>query len=226
MNKLKSIILGLIIILCIVFVPKLLNFMETQHDILKINNQSQIFTMNNKQSIVCDNIKISQDVPIPEDIKNKMIENYKNQKEQQRLEQERIKLEQERKAQEEQKAKESQKLIQTSKVQTPVSSRGNLNYRAENEWIKFTATAYCGCSKCCGKSTGKTASGTKATQGRTVAMPSSYKFGTKIEIQGIGTYIVEDRGGAIKGNRIDIYFSNHQSALNFGRKTVYLKVVQ
>ena len=127
---------------------------------------------------------------------------------------------------EKQKAKESQKLIQTSKVQTPVSSRGNLNYRAENEWIKFTATAYCGCSKCCGKSTGKTASGTKATQGRTVAMPSSYKFGTKIEIQEIGTYIVEDRGGAIKGNRIDIYFSNHQSALNFGRRTVYLKVVQ
>ena len=233
MNKLKSIILGLIIILCIVFVPKLLNFMETQHDILKINNQSQIFTMNNKQSIVCDNVKISQDVPIPEDIKNKMIENYKNQKEQQRLEQERIKLEQERikleqekKVQEEQKARKNQKLIETSKAQTQVASRGNLNYRAENEWIKFTATAYCGCSKCCGKSTGKTASGTKATQGRTVAMPNSYKFGTKIEIQGIGTYIVEDRGGAIKGNRIDIYFSNHQSALNFGRKTVYLKVVQ
>lgn len=226
MNNLKNIVLGLVVVLCIIFIPKLLNFMETQNDVFKINNQSQIFTINNKQNIICDTAKISQDVPMPEDIKNKMIENYKNQKEQQRLEQERIKLEQERKAQEEQKARENQKLIETSKVQTQISSRGNLNYRAENEWIKFTATAYCGCSKCCGKSTGKTASGTKATQGRTVAMPSSYKFGTKIEIQGIGTYIVEDRGGAIKGNRIDIYFSNHQSALNFGRKTVYLKVVQ
>ena len=226
MNNLKNIVLGLVVVLCIIFIPKLLNFMETQHDVFKINNQSQIFTINNKQNIICDTAKISQDVPIPEDIKNKMIENYKNQKEQQRLEQERIKLEQERKAQEEQKARENQKLIETSKVQTQISSRGNLNYRPENGWIKFTATAYCGCSKCCGKSTGITASGTKATQGRTVAMPSSYKFGTKIEIQGIGTYIVEDRGGAIKGNRIDIYFSNHQSALNFGRKTVYLKVVQ
>lgn len=226
MNNLKNIVLGLVVVLCIIFMPKLLNFMETQHDILKINNQSQIFTINNKQNIVCNTVKISQDVPIPEDIKNKMIENYKNQKEQQRLEQERIKLEQEKKAQEEQKAKENQKLIEDSKVQTQVSSRGDLNYRTENEWIKFTATAYCGCSKCCGKSTGITASGTKATQGRTVAMPSSYKFGTKIEIQGIGTYIVEDRGAAIKGNRIDIYFSNHQSALNFGRKTVYLKVVK
>lgn len=226
MNNLKNIVLGLVVVLCIIFIPKLLNFMETQHDILKINNQSQIFTINNKQNIVCNTVKISQDVPIPEDIKNKMIENYKNQKEKQRLEQERIKLEQEKKAQEEQKAKENQKPIEGSKVQTQVSSRGDLNYRTENEWIKFTATAYCGCSKCCGKSTGITASGTKATQGRTVAMPSSYKFGTKIEIQGIGTYIVEDRGAAIKGNRIDIYFSNHQSALNFGRKPVYLKVVK
>ena len=106
------------------------------------------------------------------------------------------------------------------------TSRGDIESRKDNSgYIKFTATAYCGCAKCCGKSTGKTASGTTATAGRTVAMSSSYSFGTKIEIQGMGTYIVEDRGGAIKGNRIDIFFSNHQKALDFGRKTVYLKVL-
>ena len=92
-------------------------------------------------------------------------------------------------------------------------------------WIKFNASAYCGCAKCCGKTTGRTASGTKATAGRTVAMSSRYAFGTKVEIKGYGTYTVEDRGGAIKGNKIDIYFDNHQDALNFGRKTVYLRVV-
>ena len=57
-------------------------------------------------------------------------------------------------------------------------------------------------------------------------MSNSYKFGTKVEIQGMGTYVVEDRGGAIKGNRIDIFYSNHKSALDFGKRTVYLKVVQ
>lgn len=57
-------------------------------------------------------------------------------------------------------------------------------------------------------------------------MSSSYKFGTKVEIQGMGTYVVEDRGGAIKGNRIDIFYSNHKSALDFGKRTIYLKVVQ
>ena len=83
----------------------------------------------------------------------------------------------------------------------------------------YVTTAYCGCSKCCGKSDGITASGTVATEGRTVAAPSSLAFGTEIIING-HTYVVEDRGGSINGNRIDIYFDSHQEALNYGRKTV------
>lgn len=102
----------------------------------------------------------------------------------------------------------------------------NVSTNESTGWVKFTATGYCNCSKCCGKTTGTTASGTKATAGRTVAMSSKYSFGTKIEIKGMGTYVVEDRGGAIKGNKIDIYFDSHQEALNFGRKTVYLRVIQ
>lgn len=108
-----------------------------------------------------------------------------------------------------------------------VTSRSSSERTTKNgEYIAFTATAYCPCIQCCGKTNGITASGTKATAGRTVAMSSSYSFGTKIEIQGLGTYVVEDRGGAIQSNRIDIYFDTHQEALNFGRRTVYLKVVK
>lgn len=84
---------------------------------------------------------------------------------------------------------------------------------------KFKITAYCSCSKCCGKSDGITASGAKATAGRTIAAPSTFKFGTKLIING-HEYTVEDRGGAIKGNRIDIYFDSHQEALNFGVKYI------
>ena len=101
----------------------------------------------------------------------------------------------------------------------------NVSTNESTGWVKFTATGYCNCSKCCGKTTGTTASGTKATAGRTVAMSSKYSFGTKVEIKGMGTYVVEDRGGAIKGNKIDIYFGSHQEALNFGRRTVYLRVI-
>jgi len=46
-------------------------------------------------------------------------------------------------------------------------------------------------------------------------------FGTQVVING-QVYTVEDRGGAIRGNRIDIYFSSHQEALNYGKK--YVKV--
>lgn len=101
----------------------------------------------------------------------------------------------------------------------------NVSTNESTGWVKFTATGYCNCSKCCGKTTGTTASGTKATAGRTVAMSSKYSFGTKVKIKGMGTYVVEDRGGAIKGNKIDIYFDSHQEALNFGRRTVYLRVI-
>lgn len=83
----------------------------------------------------------------------------------------------------------------------------------------YIITAYCPCAQCCGKNDGITASGEKAMQGVTVAMNRSIPFGTKIYIEGVGERIVQDRGGAIKGNRIDLYFENHQSALNFGRQT-------
>lgn len=87
----------------------------------------------------------------------------------------------------------------------------------------FTITAYCPCAKCCGKTNGRTASGKIATAGHTVAASSQFAFGTQLVIGG-KVYTVEDRGGAIKGNRIDIFFASHQAALNFGRKTmkVYL----
>ena len=86
----------------------------------------------------------------------------------------------------------------------------------------YTATAYCPCRKCCGKSDGITASGTRATAGRTIAADTSkLPFGTKVYING-HEYVVEDRGGAIKGNKIDIFFSSHAEALKYGKKKVEL----
>lgn len=84
----------------------------------------------------------------------------------------------------------------------------------------FETTAYCPCVSCCGKSDGITATGTKATAGRTIAVdPNIIPYGTEVIICG-NTYIAEDCGGAIKGNRIDIYFDSHQEAIMYGRQTV------
>ena len=89
----------------------------------------------------------------------------------------------------------------------------------------YKVTAYCSCSKCCGKTTGRTASGTKATAGRTAAAPAKFAFGTKLNIGG-KIYTVEDRGGAIKGNRIDIYVNSHSAALQWRVKYLPVTVAQ
>ena len=87
---------------------------------------------------------------------------------------------------------------------------------------EFKVTAYCACSKCCGKwADGYTASGTKATAGRTIAADTSIlPFGTEVKIEGLGNYIVEDVGGAVKGNKLDIFFNSHEEALEFGVKNL------
>lgn len=230
MSKLRKIIIGIISVvilsIAVYITPKFLSFMETQTDIFKIEYQkTQVFQINEKE--YASDIEIpSQNIPIPEDILNKMIKRQQEKLEKERLEAER--LEAERKKAEEQKKIEEEKKLEIAKQQTitKTTSRSSSETRSSNsDYIAFTATGYCPCSKCCGKSTGITASGAKAQAGVTVAMPSSYAFGTKVEIKGMGTYTVQDRGGAINGNKIDIFFNTHQEALNFGRRTVYLKVI-
>lgn len=92
---------------------------------------------------------------------------------------------------------------------------------------EFEATAYCACPKCCGKwADGITASGTKAVAKRTIAVDTSIiPLGSEVEIEGLGTYIAEDTGSAIKGKIIDFYFDTHEEALKFGRQKVNLKII-
>lgn len=119
-----------------------------------------------------------------------------------------------------------QKNIQTSRASSlPRTSTevGSTTATVNGETYKITA--YCSCSKCCGKSTGRTSSGTQATAGRTVAAPAKFAYGTKLNIGG-NIYTVEDRGGAIKGNRIDIYVNSHSAALQWGVRYLPVSVVE
>ena len=82
---------------------------------------------------------------------------------------------------------------------------------------QFRITAYCSCKKCCGEwSGGPTASGVMPQAGRTISVdPSVIPLGSQVEIDG-HIYTAEDTGGAIKGRKIDMYFSSHEEALNYG----------
>lgn len=158
-----------------------------------------------------------QNIQIEEPIvEEKNIENVENKIE----EQEDVKIEEVKNP----IAAEESVTVASTEEKTKVTSRGGSSIReeekTENKKISlgvYKLTAYCGCSKCCGKSTGITASGAKAKANHTIAAPKNFAFGTKIEIDD-NIYVVEDRGGAIKGNKIDVYFSSHSEALSFGVK--------
>ena len=116
------------------------------------------------------------------------------------------------------------RIVQVQKVQTSRSSALPRTSSSTTGGTTYKITAYCPCSKCCGKSTGRTASGTKATAGRTVAASSKFAFGTKLNIGG-HIYTVEDRGGAINGNKIDIFVNTHAEALQWGVRYMTVSVV-
>jgi 3D (Asp-Asp-Asp) domain-containing protein len=88
------------------------------------------------------------------------------------------------------------------------------------------ASAYTAAADECGKSDGITASGVKVKVNRTLACPPQFPFGVKIKIEGMGTYVCEDRGGAIKGNHVDIYMQTKKEAFAFGRKNLLAEVVK
>lgn len=83
----------------------------------------------------------------------------------------------------------------------------------------------------CGKSAssagyGVTSSGAKASSWYTVAAGKSYPIGTIIYIPYFenkpngGWFVVQDRGGAISDNRIDVYMGTYNECINFGRRNL------
>lgn len=120
--------------------------------------------------------------------------------------------------------------------ETTVAAGSNVQYTYADEngtyasLGEFELTAYCPCPICCGiysnMTNPTTASGTRATQGRTIATDTSIiPFGSKVVING-KIYTAEDTGSAIKGKRIDIFFESHTEALHFGRQRAEVFLVQ
>jgi 3D (Asp-Asp-Asp) domain-containing protein len=108
----------------------------------------------------------------------------------------------------------------------------------------MTVTGYCRCGECCGwhrtwygrpvysygpnkgkrKIVGQTASGRMARPGTLAADTSRYPFGTVMYIEGYGFGRVEDRGGDVKGDHIDLFFRTHEQALDWGRKRMRVQI--
>jgi 3D (Asp-Asp-Asp) domain-containing protein len=105
------------------------------------------------------------------------------------------------------------------------------NSEPAEKWriVRMKVTGYCPCSKCCGEyADGITANGHKIQPGDTfVAADKRYSFGTEMVIEGYNDgkpVKVLDRGGAIKGNKLDAFFHTHQEALEWGVRYIDVKV--
>lgn len=109
--------------------------------------------------------------------------------------------------------------------------------------VEMKTTSYCHCRRCCSykwflfipyqktgflqyrrKHVGKTSSGAMVRPGTIAADTSRYPYGTIMHIPGYGYGRVEDTGGAIKGNHIDLYRPNHWYARKWGVQTKKVKV--
>jgi 3D (Asp-Asp-Asp) domain-containing protein len=108
---------------------------------------------------------------------------------------------------------------------------GNSIFVRAEQSFTATVTAYTLAFSECGKlpsdkGYGITTSGRRAVEGTTIAMDRKYKFGTKVRIEGFKyIFTVQDRGGAIVGNRIDIYMNNRKVALKFGKQKLKVTIL-
>lgn len=129
--------------------------------------------------------------------------------------------------------KEEQEIIQLDVAEPEEPQKPKMKSLGE-----FVLTAYCSCEKCCGKwalnrpldENGEQivygASGARLIEGISVAVdPDVIPYGTELYING-NLYIAHDCGGAIKGNRIDVYFATHEEAWNFGKQTAEVFILE
>ena len=121
----------------------------------------------------------------------------------------------------------------------PVKGR----YQAPRQ-VRMSVTGYCNCQECCSwhynwygrpthasgpskgrrKAVGRTASGTRARLGTVAADPARYPIGTIVYVPGYGYGRVEDTGGAIKGDALDLWFPAHARARAWGRQDLTVHV--
>ncbi|MFP7169747.1 3D domain-containing protein [Terribacillus sp. 7520-G] len=129
---------------------------------------------------------------------------------------------QEAPAQTEQKAEPAEQEAAPAKEEQAAASTSQ---EAAKE-ITVSATAYTGqCEGC----SGVTATGIDLNanpNAKVIAVdPSVIPLGSKVWVEGYGEAIAGDTGGAIKGNKIDVHVPDQGTALDWGRKTVTVKVL-
>ncbi|WZL73443.1 G5 domain-containing protein [Clostridiaceae bacterium 35-E11] len=125
-------------------------------------------------------------------------------------------------------------VVEQGTAQFIATARGNLRVR---KTIQMTATAYDATFESTGKNPGDkyygiTRSGTKVRPGVVAVDPRVIPLGTKLYVKaldGSGDYgfaSAEDTGGAIKGNKIDLYFESPKDVKRYGKRKVQVYILE
>lgn len=113
----------------------------------------------------------------------------------------------------------------TSATSNAPTSETKATASVEKE-LTMTSTAY---TASCAGCSGITATGInlKANPNQKVISvdPNVIPLGSRVWVEGYGEAIAGDTGGSIKGNKIDIFIPSKQAALNWGHKTVKVKIL-
>ncbi|MEH7169815.1 LysM peptidoglycan-binding domain-containing protein [Priestia megaterium] len=141
--------------------------------------------------------------------------------EQTQKEQEQAQVAAQEQAQKEQAAQQQQQAAQQQQQQQQQSQQ-----QASGKSMTVEATAYT--ANCAGCS-GTTATGVNLKSNpnqRVIAVdPSVIPLGSKVYVEGYGQAVAADTGGAIKGNRIDVFVSSDSAAQDWGRRSVKITVI-
>jgi len=102
------------------------------------------------------------------------------------------------------------KTTETKVVKTSVSEAAG--------YETYVASAYC--------LQGKMSNGQRVSSFSAAVDPRYIPLGSTLEIIGLGTYKASDTGGAIKGKRLDLWFSSCKAAMKFGKRVVRVKITR
>lgn len=99
-----------------------------------------------------------------------------------------------------------------------VVSRGGTDYRfREAKTVEATAYTHTG---------NRTKTGTWPKIGTIAVDPKVIPLGTKLYVEGYGVGKAEDTGGAIKGNRIDVFLDTEEECVKWGRKKLKVYILE
>ncbi|MGG1572728.1 ubiquitin-like domain-containing protein [Fictibacillus sp. NRS-1165] len=121
----------------------------------------------------------------------------------------------------------SDKVIAVGTKPKPVTVSRSKSAPSGGKELYVTSTAYtANCAGCSGKT--RTGLNLHANpNAKVIAVdPSVIPLGSKVYVEGYGYAIASDTGGAINGNRIDVFFSSQSQATKWGRKTVRIKIIK